>query len=208
MPGSRPSLYRRNGLQFLPFNTLYQLAAARASASFASAKTFLLMPDLFATGSPARWRPSATNASTTGLLDPRTREWAVDLIDDLGFPRDLFPPLRDPGRQLGPIRGGGGRRDRQLEGTAVTSVGSHDTASAVVAVPASDDRFAYISSGTWSLVGLELEPADPVRRQPGGELHQRRRRRRTRPVPPERDGPVVAPGNAAGMGPIGDPGGA
>ena len=91
------ALYRRNGLQFLPFNSLYQLAAARASASFASAKTFLLMPDLFAYWLTGTMAAERTNASTTGLLDPRTRQWAVDLIDDLGFSRDLFPPLRDPG---------------------------------------------------------------------------------------------------------------
>jgi rhamnulokinase len=153
-------LYARNGLQFLPFNTIYQLAAAQKSASFAVASRFLLMPDLFGywlTGSMAAER---TNASTTGLVDPTTRSWAWDLIDELALPHDLFPPLRDPGDALGPIRPEVAVATGLTGDTAVTLVGSHDTASAVVAVPASDERFAYISSGTWSLVGLEL--AQPV----------------------------------------------
>ena len=151
------ALYRRNGLQFLPFNSLYQLAAARASASFGSARTFLLMPDLFAYWLTGVMGAERTNASTTGLLDPRTRAWAMDLMDDIALPRDLFPSLLDPGDELGLLRIEVAGAAGQQEGTPVTLVGSHDTASAVVAVPASDERFAYISSGTWSLVGLELD---------------------------------------------------
>ena len=150
-------LYQRNGLQHLPFNTVYQLMAARSSASFAVARTFLLMPDLFTywlTGVSAAER---TNASTTGLVDPRTREWAWDLMDGLEIPRGLFPPLRDPGTELGRIRSEVAASTGLPEGTNVTLVGSHDTASAVVAVPASHEQYAYISSGTWSLVGLELD---------------------------------------------------
>jgi sugar (pentulose or hexulose) kinase len=150
-------LYPRNGLQFLPFNTLYQLAAARTSASFASARTFLLMPDLFDYWLTGVMAAERTNASTTGLVDPRTREWAWDLIDDLELPRGLFAPLRDPGDDLGGIRSEVAASTGLSDRTSVSLVGSHDTASAVVAVPSSDDRFAYISSGTWSLVGLELD---------------------------------------------------
>jgi rhamnulokinase len=154
---AREALYPRNGLQFLPFNTLYQLAAARISASFAGAKRFLLMPDLFAYWLSGTMIAERTNASTTGLVDPRTREWAWDLIEDLSIPSELFPPLRDPGDDLGPIRPDVSASTGLPKETSVTLVGSHDTASAVVAVPASDERFAYISSGTWSLVGLELD---------------------------------------------------
>ena len=150
-------LYRQNGLQFLPFNSLYQLAAARASASFASARTFLLMPDLFGYWLTGVIGAERTNASTTGLLDPRSREWAVDLMDEIGLSRELFPSLRDPGDDLGVLRREVAVVSGQSEATPVTLVGSHDTASAVVAVPAVDERFAYISSGTWSLVGVELD---------------------------------------------------
>jgi rhamnulokinase len=101
-----------------------------------------------------------TNASTTGLLDARNRQWAGELVDRLGLPQELFPPLTAPGDRLGELR------DDVLVETGlsgpvpVTAVGSHDTASAVVGVPAVDDRFAYVSCGTWSLVGVELD--EPV----------------------------------------------
>jgi sugar (pentulose or hexulose) kinase len=151
------ALYARNGLQFLPFNTLYQLVAARGSASFTAARTFLLMPDLFAYWLTGTMTAERTNASTTGLVDPISREWAWDLIDEVGLPRELFPRLHDPGDDAGAIRPEVAATTGLPSGTSVTLVGSHDTASAVVAVPASDERFAYISSGTWSLVGLELD---------------------------------------------------
>ena len=151
------ALYPRNGLQFLPFNTLYQLTAARASASFELARHFLLMPDLFTYWLTGTMAAERTNASTTGLVAPRTREWAWDLIDELELPRGLFARLRDPGEELAPIETDVAASTGLPTQTAVTLVGSHDTASAVVAVPASDERFAYISSGTWSLVGLELD---------------------------------------------------
>jgi rhamnulokinase len=150
-------LYQRNGLQVLPFNTLYQLAALDDDRVFASAATMLLIPDLvgfWLTGVVASER---TNASTTGLLDPHTMTWSWDMIDELGIPRRLFTDLHGPGDRLGTLRPAvavSTGLDRQ---TVVTHVGSHDTASAVVGVPADGDRFAYISCGTWSLIGLELE---------------------------------------------------
>jgi rhamnulokinase len=150
-------LYRVNGLQHLPFNTVFQLAAARDTAQLAAARTMLLVPDLLAYWLTGAVGAEVTNASTTGLLDAATRDWARPVIDGLGLPRDLFPPMRQPGERLGELR------DDVLAETGlsgpvpVTAVGSHDTASAVVGVPAADDRFAYISCGTWSLVGVELE---------------------------------------------------
>ena len=88
-----------------------------------------------------------TNASTTGLLDARSREWSTTLLERLGVPLRLFPSLQSPGEPRG----------RTDDDTLVVTVGSHDTASAVVGVPATTDRFAYIVSGTWSLVGVELD---------------------------------------------------
>lgn len=140
------TLYRRNGLQFLAFNTLYQLAADDLSR----ARTMLLIPDLIAQRLTGRSVAERTNASTTGLLDVRTREWDDGLIETLGLPRYLFPELVDPGAVLGDWR----------PGVPVIAVGSHDTASAVVAVPAQQRDVAYVSCGTWGLVGVELD--EPV----------------------------------------------
>ena len=153
---SRAALYATNGLQFLPFNTLYQLDVARRSPGFAAARRMLLMPDLFGfllTGVQAAER---TNASTTGLLDVRTGDWANDLIDALLLPRSLLPPLRDPGEPLGLLNAATVAQTGADGGVGVTLVGSHDTASAVAAVPAETEHFAYVSCGTWSLVGVEL----------------------------------------------------
>jgi rhamnulokinase len=137
-------LYRRNGLQFLPFNTLYQYAA---ETRLARARIALLIPDLIAYGLTGRAVAERTNASTTGLLDISTGAWDEALIETLGLPRSLFPELIDPGQVIGPWR----------DGVNVTAVGSHDTASAIVAVPATDREFAYISCGTWGLVGVETD---------------------------------------------------
>jgi rhamnulokinase len=153
---SAERLYATSGVQFLPFNTLYQLAAESPTA-IAAAAGLALIPDLvgvWLTGTPAVER---TNASTTGLLDAATGEWAWDLIDALGFPPGLFRPISDPGDPLGLIDADVVRDFGLPSGLPVTHVGSHDTASAVVGVPADGDEFAYISCGTWGLVGIELE---------------------------------------------------
>ncbi len=148
-------LYTRNGLQFLPFNTLYQLAAWADSPSFAAARTMLLMPDLFAYWLTGRVAAEQTNASTTGLLDPRSRTWDRELIATLGLPAGLLPELVEPGTSLAPILPAVTAATGLPAGTVMTTVGSHDTASAIVAVPAEEDAFAYISCGTWALVGVE-----------------------------------------------------
>ncbi|MFJ7289888.1 rhamnulokinase family protein [Curtobacterium sp. NPDC098951] len=146
------ALYARNGLQHLPFNTLFQFAA---DPSLRLAQRALLVPDLLGywlTGVEAAER---TNASTTGVLNATTRGWDPALRAAAGLPSGLLPTLRDPGDRLGPLLPAVADA---VGGTApVTLVGSHDTASAVVAVPATDPEFAYISSGTWSLVGVELD---------------------------------------------------
>ena len=137
-------LYATTGLQFLPFNTIHQLAAERR---LGLAHRLLLVPDLLAYWLTGEHGAEVTNASTTQLLDVRTRTWATDLIEKIGVDPALFPALREPGTVIGPAS----------DGTPVIAVGSHDTASAIVGVPAADERFAYISCGTWSLVGVELD---------------------------------------------------
>ncbi|MEU6283070.1 rhamnulokinase family protein [Streptomyces sp. NPDC047028] len=153
-------LYAATGVQYAPFNTLYQLVAARSSAQFAQARRLLLIPDLLTYWLTGEQGTELTNASTTQLVDPRTGDWAYRLAQRLGIDLGLFAPLRRPGDPAGLLR------PRVLEETGldgpvpVTAVGSHDTASAVAAVPAVGGRFAYICTGTWSLAGLEL--AAPV----------------------------------------------
>ena len=138
-------LYEITGLQKLPFNTLYQLMAALGTPQYEAAQQMLLIPDLLAYWLTGELGAEYTNASTTELVDVRTREWSLPLISAVGLRPALLPPIRQPGSQIG------------LYGDIpVVAVGSHDTASAVVGVPAADGRFAYISCGTWSLVGLEL----------------------------------------------------
>ncbi|MFE6964516.1 rhamnulokinase family protein [Agromyces sp. NPDC057679] len=152
-------LYRRNGLQFLPFNTVYQLAAERPTGWLGFADTLLLVPDLIAfqlTGAAAAER---TNASTTGLLGVASGEWDLELIERLGLEASLLPPLVSPGAAIGPLRPAVAAELGAPEGVQVVAVGSHDTASAVVAVPMRAESAAYISCGTWGLVGVELEQA-------------------------------------------------
>jgi rhamnulokinase len=134
-------LYELNGLQFQPFNTMFQLMA---EPLLEHASQLLLIPDLLSYWLTGERGAEYTNATTTGLIDVRSGRWSPELTRDL--PSGLLPDLRHPGDPAG-----------THEGVPVTAVGSHDTASAVVAVPASTERFAYISCGTWSLVGVELD---------------------------------------------------
>ncbi|GER22235.1 carbohydrate kinase [Zafaria cholistanensis] len=145
-------LYATTGLQYLPFNTIYQLAAEPDLAG----KQALLIPDLLAFWLTGQRRTEETNASTTGLFDAAAGEWAPELLAPLGLPQDLFAPLVGPGETIGTLLPEIIRRTGLPAGTPVVAVGSHDTASAVAAVPARTADFAYISSGTWSLVGVEL----------------------------------------------------
>ena len=146
-------LYATTGLQQLPFNTLYQLAAAAGSPQLTAAAHLLLIPDLVGYWLTGEIGAEETNASTTQLYDVRARAWAADLIADAGLRGALFPSLRRPGDRIGPVRADAGLPYP----TDVVAVGSHDTASAVVGVPADGADFAFISCGTWSLVGVELD---------------------------------------------------
>jgi rhamnulokinase len=150
--------YSVTGIQHLPFNTVFQLATEQLQHD---AATLLLLPDLISfilTGSVGA---EATNASTTALLDARTRQWDAGLTTAVAIPASLLPPVREPGEIIGSLTPAAADRAGLPPGTPVVAVGSHDTASAVVAVPFEPGvAAAYVSSGTWSLVGLEL--AEPV----------------------------------------------
>jgi rhamnulokinase len=154
---SPAELYARTGLQYLPFNTVYQLEAARDTAAMRLARTMLLIPDLIGYWLTGIRVAESTNASTTALLDVHRRTWDDELIGALGLPRALFPPIGAPGDVIGPLRDEARAVTGATADTVLTLVGSHDTASAVVGVPANDTPFAYIACGTWSLVGVELD---------------------------------------------------
>ncbi|MET9920862.1 FGGY-family carbohydrate kinase [Streptomyces sp. NPDC006435] len=149
-------LYAVGGLQQLPFNTVFQLAAHRTSAQWEAARTVLLIPDLLTHWLTGSVGAEITNASTTGLFDASAGTWSDALIGRLGLDRSWFPPLREPGDPAGTLLPHVAEYTGLPAGTPVTTVASHDTASAVAAVPATEPGFAYLSCGTWSLAGLEL----------------------------------------------------
>ncbi|GAC1472448.1 MAG: rhamnulokinase family protein [Isosphaeraceae bacterium] len=161
---ARARIYEITGLQFLPFNTLYQLLALRLGNSplLDVAETLLLMPDLFAWLLTGRRAVERTNASTTQLVDPRTGTWSDALCDALDLPRAILPELIEPGTVIGPLRGSVAEDLRLPAGLSVIAPGTHDTASAVAAVPAvgkargAPPDWCYLSSGTWSLLGVEV----------------------------------------------------
>jgi rhamnulokinase len=159
---SREQIFEQTGLQFMPFNTLYQLLAMRIERSplLNVAESFLMIPDLFhwmLTGVKAN---EATNASNTQFYNPTRRSWANELLAALDLPIDILGELVDPGTKLGRLRSDVAA-DTGLSDVEVVLPGTHDTASAVMAVPASGAAggppdWCYISSGTWSLMGVEL----------------------------------------------------
>ena len=144
---SRAEVFAQTGIQFMPINTLYQLAslAVRESPQLAAARTLLTAPDLLNYWLTGTAVCEFTNATTTQLYNPRAGGWASDLIGALGLPAAIFPTLVQPGTRLG-----------SYAGIPVIAPACHDTGSAVAAVPTSTSNYAYISSGTWSLVGLEV----------------------------------------------------
>ena len=152
----REEVYAETGVQFLPFNSLYQLySMALADApALNEARTLLMIPDLFNYWLTGRAACEYTNATTTQFFNPTTGAWAESLLRRLDIPTQFLPPIVQPGTALGSLLPSivdeTGIRDAQVIVPAC-----HDTGSAVAAVPASDDDAAYISSGTWSLVGVE-----------------------------------------------------
>ena len=151
-------LYAVTGLQQLPFNTIYQLVSALGTPQLQVADKLLLIPDLLGYWLTGQVGAEATNASTTQLYDVRSRTWATHLAARVGIPARLLPPLREAGDVVGNLLPGVAGDLGLASNVPVVAVGSHDTASSVVAVPAAPGRrFAFISSGTWSLVGVELD---------------------------------------------------
>ena len=153
IPAAR--IYSRCGLQVMPFNTVFQLVAGAGQPGWDLTEQVLLLPDLIGHWFTGVGVAEVTIASTTGLLDVATRRWSAETIADVsrlyGLPLErVLPALVEPGTVGAPAL-------RLAKPVPVISVGGHDTASAVVTVPTTTDRFAYISSGTWSLVGLELD---------------------------------------------------
>lgn len=146
-------IYSTTGIQFLPFNTIYQLYAARNLPEYKKAAKFLMLPDLINFLFTQRISTEVTNASSTQALNTRTREWDRELINLAGVREDLFSDLHEPGTLIGVVRG-----FDELDGINVVATASHDTAAAIAGVPFGNRLTeAYISSGTWSLVGVELD---------------------------------------------------
>lgn len=153
---ARDVVYQRTGIQFLPFNTLYQLYAHQQMQpeALAQAHRLLLIPDLLHNWLCGSFTSERTNATTTQCWNPTTGTWATDLLEQLAIPISMLPTVVEAGTVLGevllPLRG-------DLGTTRVVAPATHDTGSAIAAIPARQGRnWGYISSGTWSLVGVEL----------------------------------------------------
>jgi len=157
----REEIFAQTGIQFMQINTLYQLYAMRLAGSraLACARTLLMTPDLFNYWLTGVAKCELTIASTSQFYNPRRGRWATELFDRLHLPKTILPDIARPGTLLGgllpDVADSAG-----LGATPVYATGCHDTASAVAAVPASGANWCYISSGTWSLMGVELD--EPV----------------------------------------------
>ncbi len=153
-------LYAGTGIQKQIFNTIYQLMADKTKRPevLERAKTFLMLPDYFQFCLTGKKVSEYTNATSTQLVSPKTRQWDRDLIRLLGYPEEIFLPIQTPGTEVGDLK----EEIREAVGfnCKVVLCGSHDTASAVLAMPKAKGDGVYISSGTWSLMGVELEEAD------------------------------------------------
>ena len=157
----RAEIYRATGIQFMPINTLFQLLSmARAGdPQLRGADRLLMMGDLFAHFLCGSSVAEYTNATTSQCMDPFARDWARPLLERLGIPTGFLPEIVQPGTVLGPLRPDVAA-DTGLAAVTVVAPGSHDTASAVVGAPLADETTAFLSSGTWSLIGMEV--AAPV----------------------------------------------
>jgi rhamnulokinase len=155
---SKESLYKKTGIQFIQFNTVFQLLAEKRSPAnlLTIADKFLMIPDFLLFLLCGVKSGEYTIVSTTGLTDPERRDWAWELIDTYGLPRNIFPQIVEPGTILGKLLPDIAHKTGISENTPVIAGANHDTAAAVVSVPATSDHWAFLSSGTWSLMGKEL----------------------------------------------------
>jgi rhamnulokinase len=153
----REEIYRATGIQFMSINTLYQLFAARMQTPgiLNAAQRLLTIPDLFNYWLTGEVVCEFTNATTMQMVDPRTRSWAMELIDRLQLPTRLFAPIVEPGSLLGTLRSELAGSSA-LAGTRVIAPACHDTGSAIAAISAREGT-AFLSSGTWSLLGTEVD---------------------------------------------------
>jgi len=151
-------VYELTGVQFLPINTLYQLHSMRRDRSplLNVAIDLMFMPDLFNYLLTGRKAAEFTIATTSQLYDPSKKGWAGELLEALGLSKGLMQDIVQPGTDLGPLVPSVAS-DVGLKRTRVVATASHDTAAAVAAVPAEGDGWMFISAGTWSLVGVEIE---------------------------------------------------
>ncbi len=154
----REEIFARTGVQFMQINSLYQLYAMHLAGApaLASARSLLMMPDLFNYWLTGVARSELTIASTSQMYDPRRGGWATELFEELGLPARILPEIVKPGTKLGPLLATLSAGTSLVQ-TSVYATGCHDTASAVSAVPAEGREWCYISSGTWSLMGVEWD---------------------------------------------------
>ena len=151
-------LYATTGIQTMPINTVFQLLADEGAPALRDAEHIALVPDLFALWLTGELRNEATAASTTGLLDARTGGWAREIAARLGLPAAPFAgATTEPGTTIGPVLDHHAEAAGGAAGAPVHAVAGHDTASAFAAVPLRGENAAVLSSGTWSLLGLELD---------------------------------------------------
>ncbi len=157
---SEQELYHRTGIQKQIFNTIYQLMAVKKQTPelLGKAKTFLMLPDYFQFLLTGQKVSEYTNGTSTQLVSPQTKQWDKELIHQLGYPEKMFLPLQMPGMEAGTLT----KEIQEQTGfnCKVVLCASHDTASAVMAMPLLQGEGLYISSGTWSLMGVEAKQAD------------------------------------------------
>ena len=154
----RQRIFEQTGIQFMQFNTVFQLLSMRLSNSalLERAETLLMMPDLFNFWFTGRKCVEFSNATTTQAYNPREGRWAGELITQLGLPGNVFPEIVPSGTVLGPVRKDI-REELGIGELPIIAPATHDTGSAVAAVPADPKRgWAFLSSGTWSLMGMEV----------------------------------------------------
>ena len=151
----REQLYARTGIQIMNFNTIFQLYAQTLEKDEAlkKAEAILFMPDLLSFLLTGNKVCEYTDASTSGMMDQASRQFNKGLLEELGVRTDMLLPIVQPGTKVG-----------EYKGIPVIAVAGHDTASAIAAVPAADEKFAYLSSGTWSLMGIEV-PAPIINKE-------------------------------------------